>query len=106
MFFIYWKHGALPMENISAEVLSMALQKMDFIQTDDTGARHQGKNGYCTVICNDFFTYFKSTVSKSRINFIELLRGNYTDYHINEDALDYLREQELPAKYMECVLLS
>ena len=89
-----------------SEILSMALQEMDFIQTDDTGARHQGKNGYCTVICNDFFTYFKSTASKSRINFIELLRGKYTDYHINEDALEYLAKQNLPAKYMERLLSS
>jgi len=26
-----------------------------YIGTDDTGARHQGKNGYCTVIGNDLF---------------------------------------------------
>ena len=90
----------------SEEILSMALQEMPFIQTDDTLARHQGKNGYCTVICNDFFTYFKSTESKSRVNFIELLRGKYTDYHLNEDALVYITEQGLPTKYMNGLLSS
>jgi hypothetical protein len=27
----------------------------------DTGARHRGKNGYCTVIGNDLFAYFAAT---------------------------------------------
>lgn len=90
----------------SAEILSMALQEFPYIQTDDTGARHKGKNGYCTVICNDFFSYFKSTESKSRINFITLLRGKYSDYHIDKIALEYMTQQKLPAKYMERLLSS
>ena len=26
-----------------------------YIQTDDAGARHQGQNGVCTIICNESF---------------------------------------------------
>lgn len=85
------------------EILEAALQEFPYIQTDDTGARHQGKNGYCTFIGNEFFSYFKSTESKSRINFIELLRGQYTDYHIDEMALEYIVRQELPSKYFDCL---
>jgi hypothetical protein len=48
-------------------ILAKGLEVSSYIQTDDTGARHNGKNGYCTVICNDLFTYFKSGESKSRI---------------------------------------
>ena len=71
-----------------------------FIQTDDTGARHNGKNGYCTVICNDLFTYFKSGDSKSRINFLELLRTpQHKDYRINSEALIYMEQHGLPVKY-------
>ncbi len=55
------------------ELLSVGLKVSDYVQVDDTGARHDGKNGYCTVICNDYFTLFESTSSKSRINFLELL---------------------------------
>ncbi len=81
-------------------ILTQGLAVCSFIQTDDTGARHQGKNGYCTVICNDLFTYFKSGESKSRINFLELLRTpQYKDYQINSDALIYMEQQGLPAKY-------
>jgi hypothetical protein len=72
-----------------ADILATALEVASYIQCDDTGARHQGKNGYCTFIGNDFFSYFKTTESKSRINFLELLRGGCTEYHVNRDALIY-----------------
>lgn len=78
------------------ELLTAGLSASDYIQVDDTGARHKGKNGYCTVICNDYFTWFASSGNKSRINFLELLRGNYVDYVINEEAIQYMREQKLP----------
>jgi hypothetical protein len=81
-------------------LLAKALEISAYIQTDDTGARHNGKNGYCTVICNDLFTYFKSGQSKSRINFLELLRTvQYEDYQINQYAISYMEEQGLPTKY-------
>ena len=88
------------------EILAAGLHESSYTQTDDTGARHKGKNGYCTFIGNDFFSYFKSTESKSRINFIALLRGEHNDYHINEDALCYMKEQGLGEKYMNCLSLS
>jgi len=30
---------------------------------DDTGARHNGKNGYCTHIGNEYFAWFETTQS-------------------------------------------
>jgi len=82
------------------DILTQGLAVSSFIQTDDTGARHKGKNGYCTVICNDLFTYFNSVKSKSRINFLELLRTHqHEDYIITADALLYIEQQKLPAKY-------
>jgi hypothetical protein len=81
-------------------LLVKALEISPYVQTDDTGSRHNGKNGYCTVICNDLFTYFKSGQSKSRINFLELLRtAQYEDYQINQYAIRYMEEQGLPEKY-------
>jgi Transposase IS66 family len=80
-----------------AEVLTVGLTESSFIGTDDTGARHQGKNGYCTVICNDLFAYFESTDSKSRLNFLQILQGTQRDYAINETTLAYWKRQKLPA---------
>ena len=60
------------------------------IQVDDTGARHQGKNGYSTIIGNEYFTYIVSTESKSRVNFLQILHGTEALYLINEDTADYI----------------
>jgi hypothetical protein len=62
---------------------------------DDTGARHKAINGFCTQIGNDDFTCFDTTGSKSRLNFLEVLRAGYSDYVINAEALAYMRERAL-----------
>ena len=72
-----------------AEILIAGLSESSHINVDDTGARHKGKNGYCTHIGNEYFAWFESTQSKSRINFLKLLRGNHEDFIINYDALEY-----------------
>lgn len=79
-----------------AEVLSAGLQTASYLGVDDTGARHDGKNGYCTAIGNDLFAYFQSTDSKSRLNFLTVLRGTSTGYSINEVTIEYWQRQKLP----------
>ena len=80
-----------------AELLTAGLATASYIQVDDTGARHDGKNGYCTHIGNEFFAYFASTDSKSRLNFLQVLRGEHGDYVINEVAVAYWQKYELAA---------
>jgi len=82
------------------EMLQAAMQAASYIQADDTGARHQGKNGVCTFIGNEWFSYFKSTGSKSRINFLELLRGEHSDYVMDEYALAYMYSNGMPQMYV------
>ncbi len=84
-----------------AAVLATALVESSYIGTDDTGARHQGKNGYCTAIGNDWFAYFESTDSKSRLNFLQVLQGDHRDYAINDMALSYWQGQKLPQALVE-----
>jgi hypothetical protein len=79
-----------------AEVLAAGLAESSYIGTDDTGARHQGHNGYCTALGNDLFAYFESTDSKSRLNFLHVLQGQHRDYAINETTLAYWQQQHLP----------
>ena len=80
-----------------AELLTAGLATASYIQVDDTGARHDGKNGYCTQIGNEFFAYFASTDSKSRLNFLQVLRGEHRDYVINEVAVAYWQKHGLAA---------
>jgi hypothetical protein len=66
------------------------------INVDDTGARHNGKNGYCTHIGNEWFAWFKNTESKSRINFLELLCAGHIAYVLSGEAFEYMAAQKLP----------
>jgi hypothetical protein len=77
------------------EVLRAGLATAPWISVDDTGARHRGKNAVCTQIGNDHFTWFGTTGSKSRLNFLELLRAGHRDYVVNAEALAYMRERAL-----------
>jgi hypothetical protein len=79
------------------DVLRAGLETSPFVSVDDTGARHAGKNGFCTQIGNDWFTWFGTRFSKSRLNFLDLLRAGHTDYVLNDAAYRYMREHGLPA---------
>ncbi len=83
------------------EVLLTGLRVSSYIGADDTGARHQGKNGYCTALGNDLFAIFESSASKSRLNFLQVLQGSQRDYVINDMALAYWRRQKLAAALVE-----
>ena len=84
-----------------ADILTAGLEVSSYIGVDDTGARHDGKNGYCTAISNDLFAYFESTNSKSRVNFLQVLRGRCKGYAINEEALAYWKRQKMPQEWLE-----
>jgi hypothetical protein len=77
------------------DVLRAGLASAEWITVDDTGARHQAKNGFCTHIGNDQFASFTTTSSKSRLNFLELLTAGDTTHLINEAAIAYMRERNL-----------
>jgi len=68
-----------------------------YFQADDTGARHLGKNAYTTVIANPLFASFTTTQSKSRVNFLKLLRAPHEEYVWGDDALMYAESQGLSA---------
>jgi len=74
----------------------VGLSASSYVSVDDSGARHQGKNGYVTQIGNAFFAWFESTGSKSRINFLSLLRAGNKGYQLTEAALEYMKAQKLP----------
>jgi hypothetical protein len=67
-----------------------------YVTTDDTGARHAGKSGYTTQIGSDSFTVFRTGPSKSRLAFLSRLCGSTAFYVINDAALDYMKDRQLP----------
>jgi hypothetical protein len=94
-------HGKDNFHYEKEQILSTGLSLSSHINVDDTGARHKGNNGYCTHIGNEYFAWFESTHSKSRINFLKLLRTGYNDFIINDDALEYMQKRGLPKFQLE-----
>src|SRR3954464_12084244 len=77
------------------------LARAAWITVDAPGARHKAANGTCTQIGNDHFAWFGTTASKSRLNFLELLRAGHGEYVINAEALTYMRDRGLSGPLIE-----
>ena len=61
----------------------------------------KGTTASALHIGNELFAYFESTDSKSRQNFLEVLRGAHTDYTINDFAVAYWKRQKLAQAVIE-----
>jgi len=79
------------------DVLRAGLKTSPYVSVDDTGERHKAKNGFCTQVGNDWFTWFVTRSSKSRLNFLDMLRAGNTDYVLNDAAYGWLRKHALSA---------
>jgi hypothetical protein len=84
-------------------VLHAGLVSAAYVTVDDTGARHARNNFYTTHIGGEHFTVFRTMKTKSRLNFLALLRGNYTDYVLNEAAYDYLQQRKADPALIACL---
>ena len=82
-------------------VLKAGLATAPFITVDDTGARHQRRDNVTTQIGGDRFTVFRTGRSKSRQNFLSLLRAGSDVYVVNEEALEFMRRAGLDASVCE-----
>lgn len=82
-------------------VLRAGLETARWITVDDTGARHANRNGYTTQIGDDRFTAFRTGFSKSRANFLAVLRAGHGDYAVNAAAVAYMRAHRLAGPVIE-----
>jgi hypothetical protein len=78
-----------------AAVLHAGLVSAPYVTVDDTGARHANRNFHTTQIGGTHFTAFRTAPSKSRLNFLALLRGNYQDYVLNDAAFTFLEDRQV-----------
>jgi hypothetical protein len=76
-------------------LLEAGLATARWVTVDDTGARHAGHDEYTTHIGDDRFAWFATRSSKSRLNFLDLLRAGHPDYVINATAAAYLVEHKV-----------
>src|SRR5918997_337119 len=85
-------------------ILEAGLATARWVTVDDTGARHAGHDEYTTHIGDDRFAWFATRPSKSRLNFLDLLRAGHPDYVINATALAYLVEHGVPQSIVAALL--
>ena len=85
-------------------ILEAGLATARWVTVDDTAARHAGRDEYTTHIGNDRFAWFATRPSKSRLNFLDLLRAGDPDYVINAAALAYLIEHGVPESIVAALL--
>ena len=74
----------------SEAILAAGIEEAPYIRADDTGAKHQHKNNYCTHIGGEYFAYYKTTSSKSRENFLKILLQGKEGYVINQAFIWHL----------------
>jgi hypothetical protein len=83
-----------------ASLLPAAREVSRYFQTDDTPGRHRGQNVHTHYLGNEFFAAFTTTDTKSRVNFLQLLRAPWEDYIVGGDALFYMEFQGLSQKLL------
>jgi hypothetical protein len=74
-------------------LLPAGVEGSSAMTVDDTGARHQGKNGDTTPMGNDCFAGFASPEPTSRVDVLRLLQAGRPDLHLTEDAAAYRAQQ-------------
>lgn len=82
-------------------VLQAGLSTAPWVTVDDTAARHARKDAFTTQIGDARFTAFRTGASKSRQNFLSLLRAGHGEYVINDAALAYMRGRALAGPVIE-----
>ncbi len=84
-----------------ASLLKTGLEVSSAVTVDDSGAPHQGQNGYVTVVSGPTFAWFGSADNKSRIGFLTHLHDREPSYALNDIALRHLHKQGLKAALVE-----
>jgi hypothetical protein len=82
-------------------VLQAGLSTAPWVTVDDTAARHARQDAFTTQIGDARFTAFRTGASKSRQNFLSLLRAGHGEYVINDAALAYMRGRALAGPVIE-----
>jgi regulator of replication initiation timing len=69
---------------------------------DDTSTRVNGQNQYCQILCNPLYTAYFTTVNKTRLTVIDVLR-NFTDrtFLLNSEMFSYVDLFKLPISVVQ-----
>ena len=85
-------------------ILEAGLATARWVTVDDTGARHAGRDETTSHIGDDRFAWFATRASKSRANFLDLLRAGHPEYVLNATAVAYMVEHAVPETVIAALL--
>src|SRR5215212_7273081 len=85
-------------------ILEAGLATARRVTADDTGARHAGRDEHTTHSGDDRFAWFATRPSKSRLNFLGLLRAGHPDYVLDAAAAAYMLEHGVPETVIAALL--
>lgn len=80
----------------SDAVYESGLRSTDYQQSDSTLTRVNGQNQNCHVVCNRFYTVYRTLAHKDRMSVLDVLRnGRPRKFRLNQTALDCLTNVQL-----------
>jgi hypothetical protein len=79
------------------EVFKAGLASSSWQHIDDTGTRVDGVNNYCHILCNPFYTVYKTREHKSRLDIMAILQNREEAIcRFDERSIQQLKEFGLP----------
>ena len=88
-----------PFHNEKDALYKAGIQSTPWQHIDDTSTRVNGKNQYCQVVCNPFYTAYFTTENKTRLNIIDVLtNSSERTYCLNQTAFDFLNKSRIAEK--------
>ena len=80
----------------SDAVYESGLRSTSYQQTDSTLTRVNGQNQNCHIVCNPFYTVYRTLPQKDRLSVLDVLRnGRERRFRLNQSALDCLANVQL-----------
>jgi len=94
-----WTNGYDVLHEEKEAIYLSSLIHSDYQQIDDTGARVNGINHYCQVLCNPYYTIYFTTAKKDRLTILDILT-NFTPrtYLYNDETQGLLDQFNLSQK--------
>ena len=82
--------------NESDAVYESGLCSSTYQQSDSTLTRVNGQNQNCHIVCNQFYSVYRTLVHKDRMSVLDVLRnGRPRKFRLNQTALDCLTNVQL-----------
>lgn len=100
-----WTGGYELFHQEKSDLYRSGIAHSDYVQIDDTGARVNGVNQYCQIVCSPLFTAYFTTPSKDRLTVLDVLTDfTPAQYLYNSQAQVLLKTFKLADKATAAIM--